>query len=132
MKNIENAAADGVQKQSEKPHPAAGVANGGGGAGNLLVVDADSRMLDLVRRAARRLEDARRLQRHERLRVVCRRLNKARHEISQQVDLLCNDLVRAYQEMAQQLNVAQNAAEFAQALQGELDVEGVLRKTMEW
>jgi DNA-binding response OmpR family regulator len=82
--------------------------------------------------AARRHEDRHRRQRHERLRQVCRRLNKARHEISQQVDLLCNDLVRAYQELAQQLNVAQNAAEFAQALQGELDVEGVLRRTMEW
>jgi DNA-binding response OmpR family regulator len=82
--------------------------------------------------AARRLEDLRRQQRHERLRVVCRRLNKARHEISRQVDLLCNDLVRAYQDLAQQLNVAQNAAEFAQSLQGELDVEGVLRRTMEW
>jgi DNA-binding response OmpR family regulator len=221
MKNIDQAAAGGVQNQSEKP-------GAGGGGGNLLVVDADSRMLDLVRRAAnpgihvrlatsvdaaqaemrrnpatvvlvnmqigdhsgvelirtirrqfgstdiialsrsrrgeacldafragasdmllapiqaqdieqalgasaaRRLEDARRLQRHGRLRVVCRRLNKARHEISQQVDLLCNDLVRAYQDMAQQLNVAQNAAEFAQALEGELDVEGVVRKTMEW
>ena len=41
-------------------------------------------------------------------------------------------LVRAYQEMAQQLNLTQTAAEFAHALQRELDVEGVLRKTMEW
>jgi hypothetical protein len=82
--------------------------------------------------AGRRSEMERQRQRHERLRVVCRRLNKARHEISQQVDLLCNDLVRAYQEMAQQLNLTQTAAEFAQALSGELDVEGVLRRTMEW
>jgi hypothetical protein len=82
--------------------------------------------------AGRRQEALRRQQRHERLRDVCRRLNKARHEISQQVDLLCNDLVRAYQDMAQQLNLTQNAADFAQALAGELDVEGVLRRTMEW
>ena len=82
--------------------------------------------------AMRQSKSDRAAQRHQRLRDVCRRLNKARHEISQQVDLLCNDLVRAYQEMAQQLNLTQTAAEFAQALQRELDVEGVLRKTMEW
>ena len=54
------------------------------------------------------------------------------HEISQQVDLLCNDLVRAYQDMAQQLNMTQTAAEYGQTLANELDVEGVLRRTMEW
>src|SRR5690242_10652412 len=66
------------------------------------------------------LELERLRKRNVRLRLVCRRLNQARHEISQQVDLLCNDLVRAYQEMAQQLNLAQTASEFAQALSGEL------------
>jgi response regulator of citrate/malate metabolism len=70
--------------------------------------------------------------RNVRLRQVCKQLNKARHEIGQQVDLLCNDLVRAYQEMAQQLNVTQITAEFAQALDEEIEVEGILRKTMEW
>ncbi len=80
----------------------------------------------------RRMKSGRLAQRHQRLREVCRRLNRARHEISQQVDLLCNDLVRAYQEMAQQLNLTQTAADFAHALGRELDVEGVLRKTMEW
>jgi DNA-binding response OmpR family regulator len=86
----------------------------------------------LIAAAVRRQDMQRRMQRHERLRGTCRRLNKARHEISQQVDILCNDLVRAYQDMAQQLNLTQNAAEFAQLLAGELDVEGVLRRTMEW
>jgi DNA-binding response OmpR family regulator len=71
-------------------------------------------------------------ERNERLRIVCRRLNKARREISQQVDLLCNDLVRAYQEMAQQLNVSQLSAEYLETVKGELEVEGILRGTMEW
>ena len=70
--------------------------------------------------------------RNVRLRQVCKRLNKARHEISQQVDLLCNDLVRAYQEMAQQLNITQITVEFAQAIGDEIEVEGLLRRTMEW
>jgi DNA-binding response OmpR family regulator len=71
-------------------------------------------------------------ERNERLRIVCRRLNKARHEISQQVDLLCNDLVRAYQDMAQQLNQTQLAADYSQSLKSEIEIEGILRRTMEW
>lgn len=82
--------------------------------------------------ALRLAETDRTAQRQQRLRTACRRLNKARHEISQQVDLLCNDLVRAYQDMAQQLNQTQTAVDCAQALSGEVDVEGILRRTMEW
>jgi FixJ family two-component response regulator len=82
--------------------------------------------------AERRVEADRKAHRYKRLREACKRLNKARHEISQQVDLLCNDLVRAYQDMAHQLNMTQTAAEYGQVLQNELDVEGVLRRTMEW
>lgn len=71
-------------------------------------------------------------QRNARLRHVCKRLNTARHEISQQVDLLCNDLVKAYQDIAQQLNYTQITGEYEQAVQDELEVEGLLRRTMEW
>lgn len=70
--------------------------------------------------------------RNTRLRSVCKQLNRARHEISQQVDLLCNDLVRAYQEMAQQLNLTQLAGEYAELVNNEVEVEGLLRRTMEW
>jgi hypothetical protein len=70
--------------------------------------------------------------RNRRLRSVCKQLNKARHEIRQQVDLLCNDLVRAYQEMAQQLNTTQITVDYAQMVGNEIEVEGLLRKTMEW
>ncbi|HUO06936.1 MAG TPA: response regulator [Phycisphaerae bacterium] len=82
--------------------------------------------------AERRAQMERLTKRNLRLRQVCKQLNKARHEIGQQVDLLCNDLVRAYQEMAQQLNVTQITAEYSQALDEEIEVEGILRKTMEW
>ncbi|MCL2647403.1 MAG: response regulator [Phycisphaerales bacterium] len=70
--------------------------------------------------------------RNQRLRQVCKQLNKARHDISRQVDLLCNDLVRAYQDMAVQLNLTQISVDFAQAVGDEIEVEGILRKTMEW
>jgi DNA-binding response OmpR family regulator len=104
------------------------------GASDMLLAPFSSRDIEhaLAASADRRKEAQHRAERHVRLRAVCRRLNKARHEISQQVDLLCNDLVHAYQDMAQQLNVTQTAAEFAQVLANELDVEGVLRRTMEW
>jgi DNA-binding response OmpR family regulator len=104
------------------------------GASDMLLAPFGPRDIErvLAASAGRHQESLRRLHRQFRLRDVCRRLNKARHEIGQQVDLLCNDLVRAYQDMAQELNVTQNAAEFAQSLAGELDVEGVLRRTMEW
>jgi DNA-binding response OmpR family regulator len=104
------------------------------GASDILLAPFSPRDIEhaLAASADRRKEARRRFERHERLRAVCRRLNKARHEISQQVDLLCNDLVHAYQDMAQQLNATQTAAEFAEILANELDVEGVLRRTMEW
>jgi DNA-binding response OmpR family regulator len=104
------------------------------GASDMLLAPFDPNEIRrmLAGSAQRRLDEDQRRARHLRLRNVCRRLNKARHEISQQVDLLCNDLVRAYQDMAQQLNTTQNAADFAQTLHGEIDVEGVLRRTMEW
>ena len=70
--------------------------------------------------------------RNQRLRMVCKQLNKARHDISRQVDLLCNDLVRAYQDMAQQLNLTQMTVDYSQLAGNEIEVEGLLRKTMEW
>ena len=86
----------------------------------------------LANLAGRRAQVDRLAQRNERLRIVCRRLNKARHEISQQVDLLCNDLVRAYQDIAQQLNLTQLASDYSDFIRGEIEIEGLLRRTMEW
>lgn len=70
--------------------------------------------------------------RNQRLRVVCRSLNKARHEISQQVNLLCHDLVRAYQELAEQLNQTQVSGEFSSLVGQEVEIESVMRRSMEW
>ena len=72
------------------------------------------------------------VRRNQRLRTVCKQLNRARHDISRQVDLLCNDLVRAYQEMAQQLNLTQMTVDYSHTVGNEIEVEGLLRKTMEW
>ena len=68
----------------------------------------------------------------QRLRTVCRQLNKARHEISQQVNLLCHDLVKAYQELAEQLNQTQVTGDFASSIGEEVEIETLMRRTMEW
>ena len=39
-----------------------------------------------------------------RLKTICRELNTARHEITEQVDILSKDLVDAYQNMADQVS----------------------------
>jgi DNA-binding response OmpR family regulator len=96
--------------------------------------------------------DHRKQHQFDRLRKLCKKLNKARHEITDQVDILCNDLVTAYQELAEQVNepsaemlppledhaplaeLQQDElpnAELRTALGNELDLEQVLRRTME-
>ncbi len=66
-----------------------------------------------------------------RLHRLCRKLNRARIEVSEQVDLLCSDLVTAYQELACQMQNASHTGEFVHVIEGELDLEVLLRKTLE-
>jgi len=70
-------------------------------------------------------------QRIERLRRLCKKLNTARVEVSKQVDILCNDLVTAYQELACQMNNAVQSSEYSGVIKDELDIEALLRKTLE-
>ena len=95
-------------------------------------VDAVAVQACLARLAERRLVKDKLHNRNVRLRAVCRQLNKARHEISQQVNLLCHDLVKAYQELAEQLNQTQVTGEFAGILGEEVEIEAMMRQTMEW
>ena len=80
----------------------------------------------------RRAEKDRQVQRNQRLRKACRQLSKARKEIGSQVDLLCHDLVRAYQDMAKQLNQTQLSGEYAGSLGSDLDIEAMMRATMQY
>jgi DNA-binding response OmpR family regulator len=66
-----------------------------------------------------------------RLKRLCKKLNKARHEITQQVDILCNDLVTAYQELATQMQQVEATTEFRSMIQDELDLEQILRHLLE-
>lgn len=82
--------------------------------------------------ALQKIESERRRDRKvERLRTICRRLNKARREVSEQVDELCTDLVHAYQELADQVTHSTLASEFGAQVRQELDIESLLRTVLE-
>ncbi len=91
---------------------------------------------DLNQRVHEALGKQRRAMRKEqrlaRLRTLCKQLNKARHEISQQVDILCNDLVLAYQDLATQVQGFEMTGDLRAELHGELDLEQVIRRTLEF
>jgi DNA-binding response OmpR family regulator len=76
--------------------------------------------------------DRQRDHRLARLKRICRELNLARHEISKQVDSLCDDLAHVYEDVAEQMNDVAMAAEFRTLLRQELDVEELLRTTLEY
>jgi len=79
----------------------------------------------------RKTRDKAHEQRVERLRRLCKKLNAARIEVSKQVDVLCNDLVTAYQELACQMQNVVQTSEYDVLIKDELDLETVLRKTLE-
>ena len=89
-------------------------------------------LAERVRAAITRREAAHEQQRRiRRLKKLCKRLDTARAEVSDQVDILCNDLVTAYQELAVQMQDAVQTSGFTAIIDGELDLETVLRKTLE-
>ena len=82
-----------------------------------------------ARRGARNRETAREMLR---LKRACRRLSDSRKRIAAQVDALCTDLADAYQELADHMQHTAAHAEFAAALRHELDVESLLRSSLEY
>jgi hypothetical protein len=88
-----------------------------------------SRLEDVLRRARDRLD---RRQRLDRLRRLCRQLNGARQEVSRQVGALCTDLADAYRELSDQFGKVTLACEFSGVVRQELEVESLLRTTLEF
>lgn len=86
-----------------------------------------------VERAMRRRRERDRLAgRVRRLRRLCHKLNAARIETTQQVDILCNDLVSAYHELAGQFKHVELTSRFAAMIENELALEPLLHKTLEY
>ncbi|WP_428388102.1 response regulator [Mucisphaera sp.] len=85
-----------------------------------------------LRRAVERIDaDNAGRKRINRLRKLCKKLNEARIEVSQQVDVLCNDLVTAYQELANQMQHMVQSTEYGTLIKEELDLENLIRRTLE-
>ncbi|PHQ80733.1 MAG: hypothetical protein COB69_05485 [Phycisphaera sp.] len=78
-------------------------------------------------RIARHRED-----RTERLRSVCRKLNSARHEVTNQVSDMCNDLVEAYRELSGEIDKLAVCGEFNGIIRQELEIETLLRVVLEF
>lgn len=76
--------------------------------------------------------DQEREERVARLKKICRKLNNARHEISEQVDVLCDDLAAAYRELTDQMQEVAMSSEFKTLVRQELDVESLLRTALEY
>ncbi len=93
------------------------------------IEELNRRVGDALQRQRRDFQRDRRI---GRLRKLCKQLNQARHDISQQVDILCNDLVTAYQELAHQVQNIELTGELRGVLADELDLEQTLRCTLEF
>lgn len=75
---------------------------------------------------------ARNEKRLTRLKTAVRELNKARHTVSQKVDILCNDLVQAYGEIASQFHDVRLGESFRKTVESAHDLEQMLCHTMDW
>jgi DNA-binding NarL/FixJ family response regulator len=103
------------------------------GADDLVLADAEpTEFRERIAGALdRKLRDKAAERRIDRLHRLCKKLNAARIEVSKQVDILCNDLVTAYQELACQMQHAVQSTEYASQVKDELDLEALLRRTLE-
>ena len=88
-----------------------------------VALDRAREQADLTRSTRRRVE---------RLKKICQRLHASREDANRQVDVLCSDLASAYQEIARQMpQAAMPNSTYANAVRRELDVEAILRMTLE-
>jgi len=65
-------------------------------------------------------------QRHRRLRLLTKQLNKDRKQQAKQIDILCNDFIAAQREFIKKLNVVTFAASFYESIIGITDLNNLL------
>ncbi len=65
-------------------------------------------------------------QRHRRLRLLIKKLNKERKKQAKQIDILCNDLIGAQREFIKRLNTISFAASFYESILGTNDLSKLL------
>lgn len=82
--------------------------------------------------AARRDAEQRGPSNELRLKGVCRTLNEARNDVTEQVGTMCDDLVGAYAELTRELEHVRLSSEFGAIIRQELDLEDLLRTVLEF
>lgn len=87
------------------------------------------RVIIALEQAARTRRQARRV---ERLRRLCRRLQAAQDRVAEQVDVLCDDLSDAIPAKGANGRKASIGVEYGGMIRRELDVEQLLRTTLEY
>lgn len=95
-------------------------------------VDAAALRAAIDRVASRARRDREQERKVARLKDVCRRLHQARQDANEQVETLSNDLVVAYRDLSRQIADATLASEFRTLLHQELDLEDLLRTSLEY
>jgi len=66
------------------------------------------------------------VERHKRLRLLVKKLNRERKRQAHQIDILCNDLIGAQREFVRRLNHVEFAAHFYKDLLGATDLRSLL------
>jgi len=70
------------------------------------------------------------VQRHQKLRKLCRNVNNHRRKMRDKVDLLCQDLVKSNIELTSTLQSLQKAYDFQSEITGEFDLCYMLHKSL--
>jgi DNA-binding NarL/FixJ family response regulator len=91
--------------------------------------DARERILSAAVRARTGRDQAARV---VKLKRMCRKLDASRREVERQARTLCTDLVIAYEELARHMNTVGTSTEYQGLIRGELDIESLLRTTLEF
>ena len=65
-------------------------------------------------------------QRHRRLRLLIKKLNKERKKQAKKIDILCNDLIAAQRDFIKRLNTISFAANFYESIIGTIDLSSLL------
>jgi hypothetical protein len=71
-------------------------------------------------------------QRHKRLRLLIKKLNKDRKKQNQKIDILCNDLIAAQRDFIKRLGVISFAANFYESIIGTTDLNKLLYTAVEF
>ena len=87
------------------------------------------RVESAIDQSYRRSSDERRI---KRLKRICKRLSEAQQDPQDEAGVLCGDLAGVYDDIAEQMQNLSVASEYRAMIQQELDVEALLRTTLEF